>query len=522
MSTRLAPDSTLGLWALLEERVRATPDALFCVDERGRQLSFAGLRDAALRCAAGLSERGVGADCAVSWMLPTWTESLVLVTALARLAARQNPILPVYRGREVSFILRQSRARFLIVPRVFRGFDYEAMAREVAPGRRGLEIIVVDPDAPGGALPDGPAHALPAAPPPCPAAAAPVRWLFYTSGTTADPKGALHTDASLLAASAGMVDVLDLRSDDRVALVFPLTHIGGVGWLFASLLSGAALLVVPSFDPKTSIPFLAEQGVTQATAGTAFHQAYLTAQRACPEQPLFPRVRCFPGGGAPKPPQLHRDVRRELGGAGIVSGYGMTECPIVSMNRVSDPDDKLADTEGRPNPPEMQIRIVGQDGTLCAPGEEGEVRVRGPQLFRGYLDPALDAAALDEHGFFRTGDLGLLDADGFLRITGRLKDVIIRKGENISAREIEDLLHRHPKVAETAVIGLPDRLSGERCCAVVVCRGGEPLDFDEMKAFLAAHDLMRQKIPEQLELVDALPRNPTGKVLKQALRERFG
>jgi acyl-CoA synthetase (AMP-forming)/AMP-acid ligase II len=350
----------------------------------------------------------------------------------------------------------------------------------------------------------------------------PIRWLFYTSGTTADPKGALHTNASLFSAAAGLADVLSLGPDDRIALVFPLTHIGGVGWLLAGLLTGAAQIVVPTFDPATSIEILARHGVTQATAGTAFHQAYLEAQRAKPDVPLFPLVRAFPGGGAPKPPQLHHAIRRELGGAGIVSGYGMTECPIVSMNRVDDPDDKLAHTEGRANPSSMRIRIVRSDQSPADPGEEGEIRVRGPQLFAGYLDASLDSDAFDEAGFFRTGDLGKLDSDGFLVITGRLKDVIIRKGENISAKEIEDLLHGHPKVSEVAVVGLPDAASGERCCAVVVCRSdSEPLDFEEMVRFLNAQKLMRQKIPEQLELLDDLPRNPTGKVLKQELRNRF-
>jgi len=495
-----------GFWPLLERRVELTPDALFSVDENDRSLSFAEYRDEALRCAAGLAERGVGPDTAVSWILPTWTESLVIVAALARLGARQNPILPIYRGREVGFVCGQSRAEWLLVPRVFRGFDYEAMGREVAAEHAGLQTLVIEPERP---LPEGDTRAL--APEPTSAGSASVRWLFYTSGTTADPKGALHTDRSLMAAAAGLANVLDLQPDDRVALVFPLTHIGGIGWLLSGLLAGCAQIVIPVFDPATSIPVLARHGVTQATAGTAFHQAYLEAQRAQPDVPLFPAVRAFPGGGAPKPPQLHYDVQNELGGVGIVSGYGLTECPIVTMNRVGDATEKLAHTEGPANPPEMQIRIV-----------DGEVRVRGPQLLQGYLDPSLDEAAFDEDGYFRTGDLGTLDDDGFLVITGRLKDVIIRKGENISAKEIEDLLHEHPKVAEAAAIGLPDPASGERCCAVVVCSDpDQPLGFDEMAAFLKQQDLMLQKIPEQLEIVDVLPRNPTGKVLKTELRERF-
>jgi len=238
--------------------------------------------------------------------------------------------------------------------------------------------------------------------------------------------------------------------------------------------------------------------------------------------PLFANVRTFPGGGAPKPPQLHHDIKREMGGAGIVSGYGLTECPIIAMNGVYDPNEKLAHTEGRANPTEMRIKIVRSDGSEAAAGEEGEVRALGPQLCKGYLDSTLDDDAFDEEGFFRTGDLGNLDADGFLTITGRLKDVIIRKGENISAKEVEDLLHQHPEIAEAAVIGLPDPRTGERCCAVLAFReGAQPLGFDDMVAFLLDQGLSKRKLPEQLEVVAALPRNATGKVLKHELRKQY-
>jgi non-ribosomal peptide synthetase component E (peptide arylation enzyme) len=204
-----------------------------------------------------------------------------------------------------------------------------------------------------------------------------------------------------------------------------------------------------------------------------------------------------------------------------VSGYGLTECPIVAMNRLGDDDAKLAHTEGRLNPPEAELRIVRFDGSLAGPGEEGELCVRGPQLCRGYLDARLDAAAFDADGFFRTGDLGHRDSDGYLVITGRTKDVIIRKGENISAKEVEDVLYTHAKVSDVAVIGLPDPALGERACAVVSCRG-EPLAFAEMAEFLAKSGLARQKIPEQLEIVDQVPRNAAGKIQKQLLRDRFG
>lgn len=502
-------------WQLVEERAEATPDALFAVDERDRRLDFAGYRDAALRVAAALHARGVGPGTPVSWMLPSTLEAMVLCAALARLGSVQNPILPIYRERETGFILDQTGARLVCVPPVFRGFDYGAMAKELAGTRPGLEVIVVDD-----ALPEAEPLGLPPAPEPAGLDQAPVRWILYTSGTTSDPKGAKHSDPGLIATFTGMVDVLALQADDRHGLVFPITHVGGVGWLIAGLLVGLAHIVVRVFDPETSIPVLARHGVTQAGAGTAFHQAYLAAQRAAPGKPLFPRIRTFPGGGAPKPPQLHYDLKRELGGAGIVSGYGLTECPVIAMNRVGNPDEKLALTEGRANPADTRIRVVRADGTLAEAGEEGELRVRAPQLCRGYLDASLDAEAFDSDGFFRTGDLGCLDAEGYVAITGRLKDVIIRKGENISAREIEDLLYLHPKVADVAVIGLPDPAQGERCCAVVACRG-EALGFEEMVDFLKEQRLARQKLPEQLELVESVPRNASGKIEKRVLRERF-
>ncbi|MBM4269306.1 MAG: AMP-binding protein [Deltaproteobacteria bacterium] len=489
------------LWELIEKRTAATPDALFSVDEGNRRASFVEYRDAVLRCAAGLAARGIGADARVSWMLPTTWQSMVLVGALARLGAVQNPILPIYRHKEVSFIARQSKARLLAVPSVWRKFEYEAMAREIAAAQPGLEVLVVDDE-----IPDGDPAALPAFAAPRDGEA-PLRWLFYTSGTTADPKGAKHTDQTLMAAARGMSGVLDLDADDRVAMVFPFTHVGGI-------------------DPATSVDVLAQNGVTQATAGTAFHQAYLAAQRrraaAGETGSIFPNVRSFPGGGAPKPPQLHFDVKTEIGGVGIVSGYGMTECPILVMNSVHDPDEKLAYTEGRPCPAEVDVRVVKTDETVAAAGEEGEFRVKAPQLCLGYLDESLNADAFDRNGYLRTGDLGYLDRDGYAVITGRLKDVIIRKGENISAKEVEDLLYGHEKVADVAVIGLPDPETGERACAVVALKDAkQPLSFAEMGQYLKGKGLMIQKIPEQLEIIDQVPRNATGKILKHELRARY-
>ena len=496
-----------NLWELINTRADTTPDAPMVVDETRRTLTFAEYRDASERAAAGLYERGVKEGSVVTWILPTTNDAFVLVGALCRLGAVQNPVLPIYRDREVGFIAKQAKPQLLIVPSVYRDFDFEAMAKRVAGG---TEILVCD-----GPVPSAEPTDLPSAP----ADGDAVRWLFYTSGSTADPKGAQHTDATIMATAKGMAERLALTPEDRNGLVFPFTHIAGPIWLASGLIVGLRHLIVRAWDPPTTIPFFAEQGVTIAGSGTIFHMGYLTAQRENPSTPLFPDVRCFPGGGAPKPPQLAYDLKAEMG-APVLSGYGLTEAPILTMASAGDPDGSLANTEGAPMPG-VELKLVTLEGTIAGSGEEGEIRAKAPQLMKGYLDSTLDAEAFDEEGYFRTGDLGRLD-DGYVVITGRVKDIIIRKGENISAKEVEDLLFTNDKVGDVAVIGLPDAASGERACAVVVPKSAdEPLTMEEMQAFLKDRGLRAQAIPEQLETVETLPRNPAGKVLKQDLRKVY-
>jgi acyl-CoA synthetase (AMP-forming)/AMP-acid ligase II len=504
-----------SLWELIEERAALTPDKRMAIDEQGRTLTYGEYKAWAERVAAGLAATGVAEGTNVSWVLPSRMESIVLAAALARLGAVQNPILPIYRHREVGFIVRQTGCKVLIVPGVFRGFDYSKMAEELT-ADLDTDVLVADPD-----LPEGDPSTLGA---PAPGMAAdgtwPLRWIFYSSGTTADPKGAKHTDRTLSAANDGMQWSMEVTGADRAAVVFPITHVGGLVWLFNAMETGVELLMVEIFNPETTPKFLAEHGVTCAGAGTAFWLVYLAAQRKQPDVPLFPEVRIFNGGGAPKPVTLHREMLAEMG-APLIGGWGLTESPINTMVHVDDPDVKKAETDGRACP-DVRIRVVSSEGEELGRNEEGELRVAGPQVCLGYVDSALDAEGFDADGWFRTGDLGTIDDDGFVRITGRLKDIIIRKGENISAKEIEDLLYAHPAIADAAVVGLPDPASGERAAAIVVLKPGATLGFQEMVAFLRDHQLSNHKLPEQLEVVEALPRNPSGKVLKRDLRQQYG
>jgi acyl-CoA synthetase (AMP-forming)/AMP-acid ligase II len=257
-----------------------------------------------------------------------------------------------------------------------------------------------------------------------------------------------------------------------------------------------------------------------AGGSTAFYIGFLNEQRKNPGEKLIPTLRMLSGGGAPKPPEVYFEVKAEMG-IPVAHGYGMTECPMIAQGGPADTDDQLAHSEGAPVF-RCEISIVREDGSEADAGEEGEVRLAGPMLFKGYTDPALNASAFDELGRFRTGDLGVKRADGHVTLTGRLKDVIIRKGENISAKEVEDILYTHPKVKDCAVIGLPDRERGERVCAVVeTADGQEPLTFAEMVQWCRDAGLMTQKIPEQLEVRDPLPRNATLKILKFVLRDEL-
>jgi acyl-CoA synthetase (AMP-forming)/AMP-acid ligase II len=505
-------DDAKTLWDLLDRRAQETPDAAMLIDERDRTVSFAEFRDWAGRAAAGLVALGVSPDTPVAWQLPTRIESIVLSFALARLGTTQVPIIPIYREREVGSVLQQAGVKFFVVPGVWRNFDYEAMAKALSEASGGaFEVMVVTDE-----LPEGDPASLPA--PPTDGDA--VRWLYSTSGTTAAPKCVLHSDLGLIAGGIGLAYAMEARPDDVGSMAFPCTHIGGPDMLVVSLAHGMPVVLLETFDPPTAVEVYNRHGVTMAGGSTAFYLAFLNEQRKDPSKPVIPTLRMLNGGGAPKPPEVFREVRAEMH-IPVCHGYGMTECPMITQGRYSDTDEQLMNTDG---PPVFGcvVQVVDEQGAPVPAGVTGEVRVSGPMLAKGYLDPDQTKAAFGPDGFFTTGDRGYLRDDGHLVLTGRTKELIIRKGENISPREIEDLLQTHPKVAAVAVIGLPDRERGERVCAVVeTAAGQEPLAFAEMQEFCREAGLMTQKIPEQLEVVDALPRNATFKILKHELVARL-
>jgi acyl-coenzyme A synthetase/AMP-(fatty) acid ligase len=513
-----SPGLSPTYWDLVGAAAESHPDRVVLADDFGRSLTSAQLHDAASCTAAAFAQTGIRAGTVVSWQLPTTLEAIVVMVALARVGAVQNPILPIWRESEVRFATTQLNTDVLIVPGKWRGFDHAALGRELA-AERDMAVIVVDHDRPitdGLRLPQGDLSAL--SPPPT--SGSQTRWIYYTSGTTAAPKGVRHCDESVIAGCSGIIGMVGASSDDVNPIPFPVSHIGGATMLAASLLTGMRLILFDVFEPESTPLAIAAHRPTLLGTATPFFVAFMAAQQRHGPDPLFPDLRGCVGGGAPITAELGRQVRETLSVAGVANAWGLTEFPVATSAAPGGDHHVLDHTVGRPAPG-VSVRVVNDDEHEVGSGVGGELRLKGPQCFLGYVDARLDADAFDADGWFRSGEWGRLDTHGNVVVTGRIKDAIIRNAENISALEVEEVLATHPAVADVAVIGVPDPRTGERVCAVVVPEPGVPVNREALAAHCESHGLSRHKSPERLELVDALPRNPTGKVLKAELRSRF-
>jgi len=405
------------------------------------------------------------------------------------------------------------------VPGLHRGVDHRALAADLRREVRTLDrVVVVRDDAPADmlawdAVATGGAPAAPFAD------GAAIALLLYTSGSTAEPKGVLHSHDTLLAEARSLGPVHGLGPDDVTLMPSPLAHVSGiVHALLVPAVFGTTAVLMERWDPGAALALLARERVTYMVGAPTF-------LRDLAHHPALPRhdvssLRLFSCGGADVDPRLVREAAARLGCV-AKRVYGSTEFPTITTTGPDDPPERRTDSEGRPIGA-AEIQLVDDDGRPVGAGEEGEILARGPELFLGYRDARLDAEAFTADGWFRTGDLGVRDADGFLRITGRKKDIIIRKGENISAREVEELLATHPAVAEVAVVGVKDAAAGEIACAVVRCRPGvAPPTLAALCEHLLAAGLSKRKLPERLDVVAELPRAASGKVAKRVLRDRL-
>lgn len=478
-------------------------------------VTYAELEQQVRSVAASLVELGARRGDVVSWQLPNWLEAVVLHHAILRIGAVSNPIIAIYRRREVEFILRQAESQIFLVPQTFRSFDYPAMVAEMAPGLPALEhVVVVRGSAPGcmrfeELLAGG-------QPPEVARTAQDPAILLYTSGTTADPKGVVHPHATLVRENRTMIDVYRLDERDSVLMCSPLTHITGL--LYGSQLPpmlGSCVVLQDVWDPGVALRLVERHRCAFMVAATPFLHGMTYHERLAEHDVSSLRVFCC--GGADVPPQLVRDGEQRLRCL-VTRVYGSTEYPTATLGSAADPLAKRAQTDGRPFGGN-ELRVVDDDGRELATGQVGELHVRGPERFSGYLAAQAEEDAFAAEGWFRTGDLACLDPDGYVVIQGRKKDIILRGGENISAKEIEDVLFTHPLIAEVAVVAQPDPVMVERACAFIVPSASQRPTLEELTGFLCGHGLAIQKVPERLEFVDALPKNLAGKVQKFKLRE---
>jgi acyl-CoA synthetase (AMP-forming)/AMP-acid ligase II len=511
---RAADAYARGLWVhttladSLGAAARDTPDRVLLVDNDVR-VDCRTLHAQATALAHAMAAR-MPSGSVVSFTLPNWHEAAVIYLAATLAGMVVNPILPSLRDREAHFILSDADTRMMFVPSVFGTHDYAAMlARVTADMATPPEVVVLRGD-PGphtaySALFDAPPVALPRLDPDA------VRMIMYTSGTTGRPKGVLHTHNSIHALIRQLGRHWLIEPGDRFLVPSPIAHIGGSIYAFeCPLLLGTTAVLMQRWDPAAAVTLMDTERCTHMAGATPFLAGLLAAAEQAGTR--LPDLKVFICGGASVSPALIRRAADYFERAVVTRVYGSTEVPVTTIGSFDDVGHACA-TDGRPGIAD----VILAEHAAALPGS-GEILARGPQMFAGYLHAADETESLDADGYFATGDLGALVDEEYLVVTGRAKDIIIRNGENISPKEVEDLLVGHPGIAEIAVVGLPDPRTGERACAVVVATAEPGPDVASLRAFLEAKGVAKFKIPEQVACWDALPKNDAGKVLKHQIR----
>jgi acyl-CoA synthetase len=514
---------TLGLWpgTTLDRAFAATAAAFptralhIGSATRASVSTVAELHTDGVALAGALHHHGVRRGDVIAMQLPHWRESALLYRAAAALGAVIMPIVPIYAEAELDFLLRDSRAAILFVPGTWRGTDHAARLARLAP-LPDLKAIVIVGDtatAPHIGWDTFAAHstAMPAPDwqPDDPA------FLVYTSGTTAAPKGVIHSSNSLLAEIAQAPRPAD-GGEKRTLSPYPAGHVAGSLAIFGHAISGDTTFIFDAWDAPAAARAIAEQRVI-ATSGTPFHYASLFDAADASGADLSSLTFCGTGG-AGVPESLV--ARAEAIGVRLFRRYGMSEHPTVSQGRFDDPFTQRMQTDGHLLPG-CEVRILDDDDADLPTGADGEIVTRGPDMFLGYTDASLNAAAFLPGGWFRSGDIGRLGADGTLTITDRKKDIIIRGGENLSARDIEEHLLSLPGVLEAAAVAMPDERLGEKVCAYVILRPGAALTLADIDTAFRQRGVARQKTPERLIIAADLPRTPAGKIMKAALRTQL-
>ena len=486
--------------------------------EQPRRFSYREYGDFVARCAAALQGLGVGSGDIVAVQLPNWWEFVVVSLAANRIGAVVNPLMPIFREREMGYMLGFGEAKVLVVPKSFRGFDHAAMARSLKANLPKLQhVIVVDgegDDSFDRMMLSGSTRveAASARPQSDPGATAVV---MFTSGTTGSPKGVMHTTNTLLACNRALAGRFGLVSDDVLLACSPLGHMTGyAAMMLLGISLGATIVLQDVWEARRGVQIMGDEGVTFTAASTPFLADIVETVAAGAPRP--PQLRNFLCAGAPIPPVLIERAARELD-LKVCSLWGMTESLSSTLTEPARAHEKSSKTDGRALEG-VDVKVVDFDGQPLPAGQTGRLLVRGAQMFLGYYKRP-DIETFDAEGWFDSGDLAYADDESYIRINGRTKDVLIRGGENVPVVEIEALLYQHPAVVAAAVVGYPDPRLGERGCAFVVLRPGMALTLADVQDWMTTCKVAKQYWPERVEVLDDLPRTPSGKVQKFKLRE---
>ncbi|MFD1436872.1 cyclohexanecarboxylate-CoA ligase [Acinetobacter terrae] len=512
----------------LNEAVYQYPDKVALVsykieDQSEKSFTYREMLHTANKISLGLKRLGVQKQDIVSCQLPNWWEFTLLYIACRRIGAVLNPLMPIFRERELSFMLKHTETKVLIVPKVFRKFDHEKLAYQLQKNIESLEhVVVVGGEGENSFEKLLLNHGLDNDPQilntlnDVTITADDIAQLVFTSGTTGEPKGVMHTANTLFSNIVPYAKRLHLSKDDVIFMGSPMAHQTGFmyGLIMPVLLKAKAVLQ-DVWDVNTAIDLIHKHEVTFTMASTPFlndlSEAVLDTHQSLDSLKLF---LC---AGAPIPSTLVQKARQNMG-VKVISAWGMTECGAVTTTRPEDDDERSFNTDGLPLPG-VEVKIVDDHGEVLPPHQSGTLMIRSCSNFGGYMKrPHLNETSEDD--WFDTGDIAYMDEHGYIRIAGRKKDVIIRGGENIPVAEVESLIYLHPDIATVALVPYPDERMGEKACAIVKLKeGAHSIRLKDLVDFLKVHNLANQYLPERLEVWDEIPMTPSGKIQKFKLRD---
>ncbi|MFB7640079.1 AMP-binding protein [Peribacillus butanolivorans] len=508
----------------LNDAIEKDPDKIAIIDKKSR-FTYKELGKLVDRIALGLLNIGLGKGDVISFQLPNWNEFIILHYAVTRIGAISNPLIPIYRDREIGYMVEMAESKMIVVPDSFRGFYYPAMIERLSHKWPSLEhIYVIGDEVPSGmksfsSLLEEPWEERMDASILDEIIHDPndVTEIIFTSGTTGSPKGVMHTHNTLCVSTNYWIDHLHLTSDDVLFMASTFAHQTGFGYgVRLPTHFGGTGVYQDVWNPNEFIEWIEKEKITFTAGATPFLQDMIQMEGI--ETYNLNSFRVFVALGAPIPRQLVKEAAEKVRFK-ILSGWGQTEDGLVTLTRLEDSAEKLTNTDGVPFP-EMELKVVDFEGKICAPNEEGDLLARGPALFVGYLKRIDDTIAEHKDGWFITGDRAIMDEEGYIRISGRNKDIIIRGGENIPVAYVENVLYEHPDISSVQVIAVPDARLQEKACACISVRPGKsPITMESLKKFLYEKGLAKQYWPEQLEIMDDFPRTPSGKIQKFRLRE---